>query len=325
MRRPLAANVSKSALSEMSSNLTIEPVPSYASAILRCLSCGRDGVLDVHNDVAQCRACSAVYPCAEGVPVLARDPQRLAREIEEARLVNPDWYVAQQPPEAASPWRHHLKKRRLYVEGVLARELSRRGKGRAKHLLDLGCGDGNHLVWLKRFAENLYGCDYNIVRLARARARVQDATLFLADILDFPAADGVFDVIFFNHVIEHMPDDAGALATVARLLAPGGLLVLGTPNEGAWWWQMAYRRAPEVRATTDHVHFYTAEILARKVRASGLDIIEIEHMGWGPPDWRLDGRIRKFKILDDLFEVLGRSLIPRQASSLYLIAQNANM
>ena len=257
------------------------------------------------------------------MPVLVRDVQGLATQIYEARRVNPAWYLAEQPPESVSPWRHHLKKRRQFVEGVLGRELARRDKERAARLLDLGCGDGNHLLWLKRFAEDLYGCDYNIVRLARARARARDATLFLADILDFPAADGAFDVIFFNHVIEHIPDDLGALSTVRRLLAPGGLLVLGTPNEGAWWWQLAYKRAPDMRATTDHVHFYTAETLAEKVRTVGLDIVEIKHMGWGPPDWRLDGRIRKYKFLDDLFEFVGRRLLLRQASSLYLVAQKA--
>jgi SAM-dependent methyltransferase len=307
----------------MNNDAAIEPAPASTARLhtmLRCLCCGHDGMLDVQSDAASCRACSAIFPCADGVPVLVRDTQKVTDEIEEARRVNPAWYVAEQPPESVSPWRHHLKKRRLYVERVLGRELARRGRQRAARLLDLGCGDGNHLVWLKRFAEDLFGCDYNIVRLARARARVQDATLFLADILDFPAADGAFDVIFFNHVIEHIPDDAGALATVARLITPGGLLVLGTPNEGAWWWQLAYKRAPEVRATTDHVHFYTAETLAATVRAAGLEIVEIEHMGWGPPDWRLDGRIRKYKFVDDLFEVAGRTFLRRQASSLYLIA-----
>ena len=161
------------------------------------------------------------------------------------------------------------------------------------------------------------------LRLARARTRLPDATLFLGDILDFPAADNAFDAIFFNHVIEHIADDGAALATVTRVLAPGGVVVLGTPNEGAWWWQLAYRRAPDIRASTDHVHFYTAETIGEKMRATGLHIIQIEHMGWGPPDWRLDGRIRKYKLLDDAFEWFGRRLIPRQASSLYVIASKA--
>ena len=62
------------------------------------------------------------------------------------------------------------------------------------------------------------------------------ATLLLADILDYPAGDAAFDLVLFHHVIEHILDDTAALATVRRILKPGGLLVLGTPNEGCWWW-----------------------------------------------------------------------------------------
>ena len=46
----------------------------------------------------------------------------------------------------------------------------------------------------------------------------------------------------------------------------------------------------------------------------------MHHMGWGPPDWRLDGKIRKHKIVDDGFEMVGRLLFPKQASSLYVLA-----
>jgi SAM-dependent methyltransferase len=240
--------------------------------------------------------------------------------MAEARAVNPEWYLSEQSPETTSPWRHHLEKRRLYVSAVLRRELEKMGLVRAPRLLDLGCGDGTNLLWLRDLALSLYGSDYNLARLARARARSPDATLFLANILDYPVIDGCFDVVFFNHVIEHIPDDEAALATAYRILAPGGLLVLGTPNEGAWWWQLAYRRAPEIRKSTDHVHFYTAETIGRKLEGAGFRVFEVKHMGWGPPDWHLDGQWRQHKWLDDLFERVGRVLLPRQASSLYLLA-----
>jgi SAM-dependent methyltransferase len=239
-----------------------------------------------------------------------------------ARSVNPLWYVEEQPPEEASPWRHHIKKRRQYVERVLHRELTARGTAKAAALLDLGCGDGNHPKWLGRHAQVLYGSDYNALRLARARSLVPEARLFLGDILDYPAEDGAFDVIFFNHVIEHIPDDVRALSEIRRILAPGGLLILGTPNEGAWWWQLAYRRTPHLRATTDHVHFYTAETISAKMQDAGLRITEVHHMGWGPPDWELDGRWRRHKLVDDVFEWIGKLLLRRQASSLYIIATN---
>lgn len=288
----------------------------------RCLECSA-GSADVGARELRCGDCGQRYAVASGVPILVTDWAGHEAEIVEAQRVNPTWYLQEQPPEQNSPWRHHLRKRRRYVAGVLRAELARLACDRVPRLLDLGCGDGTNLSWLTNYAARLYGSDYNLLRLSRARARLPDATLFLADILDYPAKSDFFDVVFFNHVIEHIEDDRGALATVFRVIRPGGLLILGTPNEGAWWWQWAYRRAPEVRETTDHVHFYTAETIAAKMIDAGFQMMEIEHLGWGPPDWYLDGKLRKYKILDDLFEIVGRVLLPRQASSLYLTARRA--
>jgi SAM-dependent methyltransferase len=293
---------------------------AYDLTFARCLAC-RGGPLAESGGAVECRQCGRRYEVAEGVPLLVRDAGHNEEELSAARAVNPAWYVEEQPPEATSPWRHHLARRRRYVTSALRRELAARGRERAGNLLDLGCGDGNHTAWLAAFADKIYGSDYNIVRLARARGLNGKATFFLADILDYPARDGFFDVVFFNHVIEHIPDDAGALAEIYRIMAPGGVLILGTPNEGSWWWQLAYRRAPHVRASTDHVHFYTAETLTAKIAAAGFTTAEVEHTGFGPPDFAWDMRLRPYKILDTLFEWLGRTFLPHQAASLYVIAE----
>lgn len=286
---------------------------------LRCMSCGAAS-LESGAGGARCRACGTPVRTEEGIPILVRDWTSMQVDLDAARQVKPNWYEMEQPPEQSSPWRHHLRKRREYVQRVVRRHLQRARIERAARLLDLGCGDGNNLTWLSAFAEHSYGSDYNLVRLVRARARNPRATIFAADILDFPADDAVFDVIFFNHVIEHIPDDAAALAAVRRILKPGGLLVLGTPNEGSWWWQLAYKRDPQSLATTDHVHFYTGASIGAKVSNAGFRLIETHHIGWGPPDWKLDGRIRKYRLVDDLFTAVGRVFLPKQASSLYLIA-----
>lgn len=290
-----------------------------AFAGLRCPACGA-GALAPRSGSLRCGACFSSPPQHDGVVLLVRDPARLEAELEAARRANPAWYVAPQPEAGESPWRHHLEKRRRYVEAVLRRELSARGVARATRLLDLGCGDGTNLVWLAPFAERVLGVDYNVLRLVRARHVAPGAALFLGDLLDLPVPDGFVDVVFLNHVIEHVPDDARALREAHRILAPGGLLVLGTPNEGAFWWQLAYRRAPEVRAATDHVHFYTADTIGRRMREAGFALREVEHLGWGPPDWHWDARLRGRKWVDDLFEWVGRRVMPRQASSLYLVA-----
>src|SRR4051794_3270709 len=173
---------------------------------LRCPHC-REGKLVPAEGALRCVACAKISALENGVAALVADFGTHAAELERARTINPLWYVEEQLPEANSPWRHHLKKRRLYVQKLLSNELKRRGVGKVPALLDLGCGDGNHLRWLSAYAEASYGCDYNLVRLARARAQNPQATIFLADILDFPAFDGSFDIIFFNHVIEHIKDD----------------------------------------------------------------------------------------------------------------------
>jgi SAM-dependent methyltransferase len=286
----------------------------------RCLACGGAPLVEA-DGVVVCQQCARRYEMAGGVPLLVRDARHNEEELSAARAVNPAWYVEEQPAEMSSPWRHHIDRRRRYVMATLRRELAARGHEKAAHLLDLGCGDGNHTAWLGDFAENIYGSDYNIVRLARARGLNKTATLFLADIMDYPARDGFFDAVFFNHVIEHIPDDASALVEIYRIMAPGGLLILGTPNEGSWWWQLAYRRAPHIRASTDHVHFYTADTLCEKIATAGFKITEVEHTGFGPPDFGWDMRLRQYKVLDTLFEWLGRTFLPRQASSLYVIAE----
>ena len=47
---------------------------------------------------------------------------------------------------------------------------------------------------------------------------------------------------------------------------------------------------------------------------------KVKHIGWGPPHWGLDARIRGYKWVDDAFELFGRIFFPRQASSLYVLA-----
>ena len=285
----------------------------------RCPACKSGPLEAVASDKLRCASCGHDFGCQDGIPILVDDWQRHEAELDRARVSLPGWYEEEQAAETESPWRHHLARRRSFVQDSLRAFASKAG-GKAGHLLDLGCGDGNHLTWLKDHAERLYGSDYNLLRLIRSDKRKTGATLFLADIMSYPSHDNFFDVIYFNHVLEHIPDDARALETVARILKPGGLLVLGVPNEGSWWWQLAYRRAPVVLANTDHVNFYTGKTLARKVEQSGLRVTQVKPIGWGPPDWNLDMRMRRYKFWDDTFEWFGKRLLPSQSVALYVLA-----
>ena len=253
----------------------------------------------------------------EGISLLVHDYKRIQSHIDHAKIEGKkEWYEASQEDIWTGPYRHHLLKRKQYVESVLAHY----GTEQTIHtLLDLGCGDGANFSWLKPHTKNLYGSDYNITRLLRAQRRNIAQEVVLADVTDYGAKDEAFDVIFFNHVLEHIPEDERALHEVFRILKKGGICILGVPNEGAFWWQLAYKMQPESLRTTDHVHFYTIKNLSEKIKKTGFIIHEIKSLGWGIPHWTLDSMCRGYKVIDDLFELFGKTFLPGQASSLYFV------
>jgi len=288
-------------------------------SFFQCLNCNSNNFV-VSEKEWVCKNCGHQYPLVHSIPILIRFWKDHEVEMEAARQHNPNWYCETQPAEQQSPWKHHLKKRREYIEQTILQYLNDRKILKVPTLLDLGCGDGNNLTFLQKYTEDLFGSDYNLTRLIRAQQKVPLARLFLSDILDYPVQENFFDIIFFNHVLEHIPADNEALNSVFRILKPGGLLVLGVPNEGALWWQLAYDLEPLSRKTTDHVHFYTEQTISEKLVNNRFKILGTEYLGWSVPHWTLDQKLRKYKIFDDGFELIGRRTIPNQASSLYILA-----
>ncbi len=265
-----------------------------------------------------CASCRFEIPLIEGVPLLVRDRAALEAAIDEARRSErAQWYEAPQAGQWQGPYRHHLRKRRAYVDRVVREFVA--GADAPLVGLDAGCGDGGHIPWLAQYVTTLYASDYNAIRLTRAARAACADHLFVADLTDYPVRDDGFDIIFFNHVLEHIKDDLSALREIHRALKPGGLLILGVPNEGAFFWQLAYRLQSSTLEQTDHVQFYTAKSLSRKCLTAGFRIAEVKPIGWGVPYWWLDSMIRGYKWIDDLFEAVGARLFPSQATSLYLI------
>ena len=284
------------------------------SSTFACPQC-----LESLNKDYVCSSCAFIAEKIERIPILVKDHKKVQKQIEEAKLQGrTDWYEQPQDPVLHGPYRHHVKKRRDYVESAIKRFVKRCPVSKA---LDLGCGDGINLSWLRKYANTLLGSDYNMQRLLRAESRKITSELALADITEYSATDETFDLIFFNHVLEHIPHDTKALSEVYRILKKGGICVLGVPNEGAFFWRLAYKLQPHTLETTDHVHFYTAKTLKRKLLEVGFHVREIKSLGWGLPHWGLDARFRGYKFLDDLFEFFGKIFLPNQASSLYFIVE----
>ncbi|SDE40155.1 Methyltransferase domain-containing protein [Cellulophaga baltica] len=103
-----------------------------------------------------------------------------------------------------------------------------------------------------------------------------------ADICDLPFADNSFDIIFCNHVLEHIPDDTKAMEEIYRILKPNGWAILQIPQD--------LKRATTFEDDTitdrkerakifgqyDHVRIYGRDYFT-KLREIGFHVDEVDY------------------------------------------------
>jgi ubiquinone/menaquinone biosynthesis C-methylase UbiE len=120
------------------------------------------------------------------------------------------------------------------------RTLRALGLGPGQRLLEVGCGGGHALQAAAELVGPTglaVGVDVAATMAEAARARTAGhahVTVCLADAQHLPFADGVFDGCRAERVLQHLPDPAEALAEMARVTRPGGLVLVGDTDWGGW-------------------------------------------------------------------------------------------
>jgi SAM-dependent methyltransferase len=131
-------------------------------------------------------------------------------------------------------------------------------------ILDAGAGTGGNLRWLSRFG-SAYGIDLarEALRFCRARSLT---TVARASVTDLPYRDATFDLVTSFDVIYHLgvSDDVAALSEAARVLKPGGTLLVRVPAFDAL--RSAHDAAVHTRQR------YTLGELREKVQRAGLQV-----------------------------------------------------
>ena len=150
-------------------------------------------------------------------------------------------------------------------------------------LLDLGCGFGRHAFEGLRLGARVIACDMSVPELDQVRAlftamalegEVPTDTMAVTlngDATCLPFADDTFDRIIASEVMEHIPDDAGALAELMRVLRPGGVIAVTIPArvpERICWFLSDEYYAP--KAPGGHVRIYSEGEMRDKMRDAGL-------------------------------------------------------
>ncbi|GAB3595236.1 hypothetical protein GCM10027446_20190 [Angustibacter peucedani] len=98
-------------------------------------------------------------------------------------------------------------------------------------MLEAGCGEGYGTDVVRRAgARHVLGLDYDAAAVAHARDRYSPTAFARANLVHLPLAAASVDVVLSLQVVEHIWTPQELLAETARVLRPGGLLALSTPN-----------------------------------------------------------------------------------------------
>lgn len=160
--------------------------------------------------------------------------------------------------------------------------------GPGDRVLDLGCGGGRHAFEAYRRGADVTALDADEAELARVRAMFEamtaegqagsggQARTVHGDALAMPFPDDSFDRVIAAEVLEHLPDDARAVAELARVLRPGGVAAVTVPRwfpEKVCWLLSDAYHANE----GGHVRIYRRSQLLHRLRAAGLEPLGGHH------------------------------------------------
>lgn len=151
---------------------------------------------------------------------------------------------------------------------------------RADVVLDLGCGEGRHVISAYVEAQvHSIGVDLCLDDLKTTRDKFapfaepenveKSFGLSSANALELPFADNTFDKVICSEVLEHIPDYRGALAEVERVLKPGGLFCASVPRywpeKICWALSEGYHNTPG-----GHLRIFRGNALRGDIESLGL-------------------------------------------------------
>lgn len=207
------------------------------------------GPLGSGYDVVVCRTCGAAY--ADGIPEQA---------ALDAYYTERSKYTYDQRGGAESPF--DMARFETIADQVVPYLASPDAR-----ILDVGCATGGLLAVLRRRGfRNLLGMDPSPACAAAAR-RLHGIDVRTATLGQLAGWTERFDMVLLVGVLEHLRDVGPAVETVARRLAPGGLLYCAQPDVTAF---ADCVNAPYQQFSIEHVNFFSVTSLGRLMARCGL-------------------------------------------------------
>ena len=205
----------------------------------------------------RCSACGLVYTV----------PQLTAAQI--GRYYPPSYYGARNARfHAVMEWLVGWFRRRRAVH-------LRRLRKSTGAVLDIGCGRGHFLGWLRAWGWTCTGTELSDAAAQHARDVLQ-LDVRTGAYLPGTFPEAAFDAVYLWHVLEHLPETRTALSDVRRILRPEGMLVIAVPNLSSWQAQACGYGWFHLDLPRHYVHL-TTDWLLRTLQELGFTIVEVNH------------------------------------------------
>jgi 2-polyprenyl-6-hydroxyphenyl methylase/3-demethylubiquinone-9 3-methyltransferase len=212
----------------------------------------------------------------------------VADEVERFAALAGDWW----DPDGASAMLHKLNPVRLaYIRDQVDQHWSLDECSlkplTGKSALDVGCGAGLLAEPLARLGAKVTAVDAapGLIAAAELHARGQELDI------DYRVAaveelSGAFDLVTSLEVVEHVAEPAAFIRALAARLAPGGLLILSTPNQTALSRLLMVGAAEAFGAIPKGTHDFEKFIGPDRMKVllgeAGLKCIDVEGIAWSP-------------------------------------------
>jgi SAM-dependent methyltransferase len=202
-----------------------------------------------------CQSCSRVFPVIDGIPSFVM--HRAAIDSFNASAFE---FLFQM--EQKHFW--HIGRRELILD-IMRRNIPNLAKAR---MLEIGCGNGSVLAFLKRNGIELVGGDIFMEGLAFCRQRVNSIPLYQLDVMALPFRNE-FDVVGLFDVLEHIDDDARAIQEISQALKQKGMLLITVPAHQFLW---SY-----FDENSNHRRRYQKDELLAKMEQAGFTVKKISY------------------------------------------------
>lgn len=172
-----------------------------------------------------------------------------------------------------------------YLKEFLLKNIDEENLSARPKLLDIGCGHGVFLYFLKEDNFELYGLEPGNGAVEFGRQLGLNITQGTLEEADLP--ENNFDIIVSLATIEHVNDPLNVLKKIQSLLRPGGYLLLTTPD----FREMVLRRGMGNFFKFVHTFYFTEKTMSGLLKQAGFDVLNV---------WSKPADIKKSTLLDPM-------------------------